>query len=215
MNTRLEVQRDLTRLKKIYYPGSGKDSATLNFILSEFRFIEDIFFCDYLEHLELEEMNLNTNWEVLNVIPLTPQELRRNSWQEFWFDHENSEQFAQPNHKDSNLFILHNKLTHKLVRFFQFGTEGVGTYQALLDSRKRPNLIILADHGFGCNWSPNIWGEPESFDERISYLKELATDNNFILVDSKSTNPWLEYAMIYPFNETRWSLYQKQINQKH
>ncbi len=211
----MELAHQINHLKKVYYPGSGKDSATLNFLLSELRNLEDIFFCDYLEHLEVTEMNLIPNWEVLNIIPLTPQEFSRNSWQEFWFDHDSSEQFAQPNHKDSKLFILHNKETHKLVRLYQMGTEGVGTYQALLDSRKRPNLIILADHGFGCNWSPNIWGEPESFDERISYLKELAMDNNFILVDSKSTNPWLEYAMICPFNETRWNLYKKQINQQH
>ncbi len=209
MINKLELAHQINHLKKVYYPGSGKDSATLNFLLSELRNLEDIFFCDYLEHLEVTEMNLIPNWEVLNIIPLTPQEFSRNSWQEFWFDHENSEQFAQPNHKDSKLFILHNKETHKLVRLYQMGTEGVGTYQALLDSRKRPNLIILADHGFGCNWSPNIWGEPESFDERISYLKELAMDNNFILVDSKSTNPWPEYAMICSYNETRWNLYKK------
>jgi hypothetical protein len=79
MNTRLEVKQDLNRLKKVYSPCSGKDSATLNFLLSELDNLEDIFFCDYLEHIELDEMNLIPNWEVLNVIPLTPQEFIRNS----------------------------------------------------------------------------------------------------------------------------------------
>jgi hypothetical protein len=208
-NDKREFLRQLPILKRVYYPGSGKDLETLSFILSELKFVDDIIYCDYTEHLELEELSSIPEWEVLKAIPLNPYDFNKNDWSEFWFDHENSRQFAEPSQKASNLFILHNIKSHKIVRFFQLGTEGVGTYEVLISSRLRPNLIILADHGFGCNWDPNIWGKPDNYSDKISYLKNLADSNRFILVDNKSTNPWADYLLEYNFYNTRWNFYIK------
>jgi hypothetical protein len=204
-----ELMRYLPFLKKVYYPGSGRDLETLSFILSELKFVEDIIYCDYKEHLELEEFSSVPDCEVLKVIPLNPYDFNKNDWAEFWFNHENSQQYAEPGQKVSNLFILHNIKTHKIVRFYQLGTEGVGTYEALISFRLKPNLIILADHDFGCNWNPNIWGEPETDSGKISFLKQLARNNRFILVDKTSTNPWSDYQNILFINNTRWNLYSK------
>lgn len=208
-NDKREFLRHLPILKRVYYPGSGKDLETLSFILSELKFVEDIIYCDYIEHLELEELSSIPEWEVLKVIPLNPYDFNKNDWAEFWFDHENSRQFAEPHQKTSNLLVLHNMKTHKIVRFFQLGTEGVGTYEVLTSSRLRPNLIILADHGFGCNWTPNIWGEPGNQSDNIAYLKNMAESNRFILVDNKSTNPWANYLLKYNFSNIRWDFYIK------
>jgi hypothetical protein len=204
-----EFLRQLPILKRVYYPGSGKDLDTLSFILSEMKYVEDIIYCDYIEHLELEELSNMLEWEVLKVIPLNPYDFNKNDWAEFWFNHENSRQFAEPNQKKSNLFILYNIKTHKIVRFFQLGTEGVGTYEVLTSSRLRPNLIILADHGLGGNWKPNIWGEPNDNKENTSYLKNLAKSCRFILVDNQSTNPWADYSIKYNFLNKRWDFYNK------
>jgi hypothetical protein len=173
------------------------------------KFVEDIIYCDYIEHLELEELSSIPEWEILKVIPLNPYDFNKNDWDEFWFDHENSRQFAEHVQKASNLFILHKIKSHKIVRFFQLGTEGVGTYEALISSRLRPNLIILSDHGFGGNWHPNIWGEPDISSDKMSYMKNLADSNKFILVDNKSTNPWSVYVLKYNFINTRWDFYKK------
>jgi hypothetical protein len=208
-NDKREFLRHLPILKRVYYPGSGRDLDTLSMILSELKFVEDIIYCDYIEHLELEDLAIIPEWEVLKVIPLNPCDFNKNDWAEFWFDSENSRQFAEPNQKNSNLFVLHNIKTHKIVRFFQLGTEGVGTYMALISFRRRPNLIIIADHGFGCNWNPNIWGEPDYNSGRISHLKNLADSNRFILVDNKTTNPWTSYMLNYNLSNTRWAFYIK------
>lgn len=208
-NNKREFLRHLPILKRVYYPGSGRDLETLSFILSELKFVEDIIYCDYIEHLELEELSSIPDWEILKVIPLNPYDFNKNDWAEFWFDHENSRQFAEPSQKASNLFILHNLKTHKIVRFYQLGTEGVGTYQVLCKSGHRPNLIFLADHGLGCNWQSNIWGEPYDYKENISYLKNLAERNSFILVDNQSTNSWSDYSIKYNLLNTRWDFYIK------
>jgi hypothetical protein len=54
-------------------------------------------------------------------------------------------------------------------------TEGVGTYKVLSRFGLRPNLIFLADHGFGANWNPNLWGEPTNNSDKISFLKNNTT----------------------------------------
>jgi hypothetical protein len=201
-------------LRRVYYPGSGKDLETLSLVLSQIKFVEDIIFCDYLVHLELEELSRLQGWEVLKVIPLTPMDFKKDSWTDFWYDHENSKSFAAPGQISSNLFILHNIKSHKIVRFFQLGTEGVGTYKALRSCGLRPNLIILADHGFGGNWNPNIWGEPSDNDLKVSYLKSWASENRFILVDNKSTRPWLDYSVEESFENPRWEFFVKNM-EKH
>lgn len=201
--------RMLPLLKRIYYPGSGKDLDTLKFILSELKHVEDIIYCDYIEHLSVDDLANLFDWQVIKEIHLIPSDFGKQNWDEFWYRHEQSTQFAQPNQKESKLYILLNKTSHKVVRFYQLGTEGVGTYQVLCRTRHLPNLIFLADHGLGCNWEPNIWGEPESLTGQISFLNQLARNNRFILVDKISTNPWREYQIMPLINNSRWNFYAK------
>ncbi len=208
-NNDRELMRVLPILKRVYYPGSGKDLETLKFILKDLKNVEDVIYCDYIEHLSLEDLATLIDWEVIKVIQLTPSDFGEQNWDEFWYRHELSTQFAQPNQKESKLYILLNKKSHKVVRFYQLGTEGVGTYQVLCRSGLRPNLIFLADHGFGCNWDPNIWGEPESHSDKVSFMKQLARNNRFIMVDNISTNPWIEYQNIHFIINTRWNLFGK------
>ena len=208
-NNDRELMRVLPILKRVYYPGSGKDLETLKFILKDLKNVEDVIYCDYIEHFSLEDLATLIDWEVIKVIQLTPSDFGEQNWDEFWYRHELSTQFAQPNQKESKLYILLNKKSHKVVRFYQLGTEGVGTYQVLCRSGLRPNLIFLADHGFGCNWDPNIWGEPESHSDKVSFLKQLARNNRFIMVDNISTNPWIEYQNIHFIINTRWNLFGK------
>ena len=209
---KITTERFLPMFKRVYYPGSGKDLETLKFILSEIKAIEDIVFCDYIEHLSLEDLSNLEDWELIKEITLTPSDFLKHNWEEFFYTDPRSIQFAQPNQRESKLYILINKKSHKVIRFYQLGTEGVGTYQVLYNSGLRPNLIFLADHGFGCNWDPNIWGEPEIHSGKVSFLKEIARNNRFIMVDNRSTNPWTGY-LIEPFiNNNRWSLYNKNRN---
>lgn len=208
-NNDRELMRVLPILKRVYYPGSGKDLETLKFILKDLKNVEDVIYCDYIEHLSVEDLATLIDWVVIKEIQLTPSDFGEQNWDEFWYRHELSTQFAQPNQKESKLYILLNKKSHKVVRFYQLGTEGVGTYQVLCRSGLRPNLIFLADHGFGCNWNPNIWGEPESHSDKVSFLKQLARNNRFIMVDNISTNPWIEYQNIHFFINTRWNLFVK------
>lgn len=206
-NTR-ELKGIPTFIKRVYYPGSGKDLETLKFILSELKYVEDIIFCDYIEHLSQENLLNIDGWEVLKEINLTPFDFNKEEWADFWFDDNRSTSFAEPNQITSNLYILHNLKTHKVVRFYQLGTEGVGTFNVLSKCGLRPNLIFLADHGFGGNWDPNIWGEPENYSDKVSFLKNMARYNRFIMVDSYSTNPWPDYSLS-PVGNTRWKFYFK------
>lgn len=43
-------------MKRVYYPGSGKDLDTLEFILSDLKHVENIVYCDYIEHLSVEDL---------------------------------------------------------------------------------------------------------------------------------------------------------------
>jgi hypothetical protein len=199
----------LPLLKRVYYPGSGKDLDTLKFILSDLKHVEHLVYCDYIEHLSIEDLANLIDWEVIKEIRLTPSDFGKKKWDEFCYIPEPSAQFAQPNQKESKLFLLLNKKSHKVIRLYQLGTEGVGTYQVLLKSGLRPNLIFLADHGFGGNWDPNIWGEPANHSSKISFLKQLARNNRFIMVDNKSTNPWSDYEIMPLINNYRWNLYVK------
>ena len=202
-------RRMLPLLKRVYYPGSGKDLETLKFILSEINLVEDLIFCDYIEHLSIEDLATLIDWEVIKEIQLTPSDFGEQNWDDFWYRHEHSTQFTQSNQKESKLYILLNKKSHKVVRFYQLGTEGVGTYKLLCKSGHRPNIIFIADHGFGCNWDPNIWGEPESHSDKVSFLKQIAINNRFLMVDKISTNPWNEYQNIQFINNNRWKLFVK------
>jgi hypothetical protein len=209
---KLEYFGQLPFFKRIYYPGSGKDLKTLSFILSESKFVEDIIYCDYLTQLELDEISSLPEWEVLKAIPLNPNDFNKNDWSEFWFNYENNRYFDEVGQNASNLFILHNIKTHKIVRFYQLGTEVVGTYSVLISSGLPPNLIVLADYSFGSNWHPNIWGEPEDYYVKISFLKQLAKDNRYILVDKISANPWSDdYQDIQFIKNNRWNLFEKNI----
>ena len=199
----------LPAFKKIYYPGSGKDKNTLMFILSEFPFAEDIIFCDYIEHLSTEDLAELGDWEIIRIIDLAPSDFNKGNWDEFWYSHEGCTHFAEPNQKESKLYILLNRKSHQVVRFFQLGTEAVGTYQVIRRSGHRPNLIFLADHGFGGNWHPNIWGESPIYSDKQSFLKSLARHNQFIMIDKITTHPWENYRHIPTFLNDRWELYSR------
>ncbi len=203
------VNNPLDSITKIYYPGSGQDLKTLIQILEKFKNISEIFFCDYLEHISDDELTTITNWELLKKAELTSMYFNQENWSEFWYNHPNSFQFAEPNSKTSNLFILYNSKTKQTVRFYQLATEGVGTYRILIKNKLRPQLIFLADYGFGCNWDPNIWGDIVANDCKTSYLKRFARNTNYIMVDKISTNPWLNYSLINDVNIDRWDLYIK------
>ncbi len=208
-NNKREFKFFPTLMKRVYYPGSGKDVDTLKFILAELKYVEDIVFCDYIEHLSLEELSNIPEWEVLKEVPLTPFDFNKENWVDFWSEDVRSRHFAQPNQLSSNLYILHNTKNHKVIRFYQLGTEGVGAYSVLSKCGLRPNLIFLADHGFGANWDPNIWGESDKVSDKISYLKPLAINNRFILVDNVSTNPWDDYSFNPAIGSPRWKFYVK------
>lgn len=199
----------LPAFKKIYYPGSGKDKNTLMFILSEFPFVEDIVFCDYVEHLSTDELMELGNWEILKIINLAPSDFKKNNWSEFWYPDNCSMQFAEPNQMESKLYILLNRKSHQVVRFFQLGTEALGTYQVIRRGGIRPNLIFLADHGFGGNWHPNIWGESPIYSDKQSFLKSLARHNQFIMIDRITTLPWENYRHIPTLLNDRWELYSR------
>lgn len=51
-NNKREFNFFPTLMKRVYYPGSGKDVNTLKFILTELKYVEDIVFCDYIELLK-------------------------------------------------------------------------------------------------------------------------------------------------------------------
>lgn len=80
----------MENFRRVYYPGSGKDLDTLKFILSDFKYVEDIFYCDYLEHLSVEDLASLSDWELIKEIPLTPADFRKEHWDEFWYNHEHS-----------------------------------------------------------------------------------------------------------------------------
>lgn len=198
-------------VRRVYYPGSGKDIDALKFVLDNLIHVDEIIFSDYIEQLTLDEIGSINEWMVLKEILLNPEDFNQRSWTDFWFDHPHSAHFAQPGNKESKLFILFNKKSHRLVRFYQLGTDGVGTFKILIRNKHRPNLIFLADHGFCGNWNPNIWGEPEEHDNKVSFLKEFALNNNirYLMVDKFSTKPWTNFQLA-PFKDNeRWDLYTK------
>jgi hypothetical protein len=194
-------------INKVYYPGSGQDVKALKFILEELKDVHDIVFCDYILHLSEADFEALPDWEILKKKSLFPGDFGRKEWSSFWSKVPGSLQHAEPGQMPSTLWVIYQKSTHRVVRFYQLGTEALGTYDVLIFNDLQPDLIFLADHGFGSNWNANSWGQPSPDSEKQAFLAEIAVDNPFLLVDAESTRPWANYQLRAGAENSRWRFY--------
>ena len=188
MNTNqafLEQQSQTRKISTLYYPGAGNDFKTLSFI-AENTALESAFFADYTSELRVTADTLQAmpNWIVENSAELGPDFLRQNSWTAYWYDLGSATEFANP----ANAFITKYQLFHqpsgKKLDFYYLGTEGIKTYQLLLENDITPDMLVLQDHGFGANWD-KFGGS--------SKLSSVQSSQSPILFIGENTEPWPGY----------------------
>lgn len=146
----------LSRLKPrdglvLYYPGSGTDYGPLQ----HFALQLDLAVAVYVDYLSTPEQIRTMLRSVTPTVPelqrVSPRDLGCRAWAEFWPDQERSMMFARPSRAfgfQCDLQIHPGRST----RLIYLATEGHQTYRCLLGTALQPDLVVLQDHGFGCNW---------------------------------------------------------------
>lgn len=182
----LEHQSQIRKISTLYYPGAGKDFKTLSFI-AENTPLESAFFADYTREFRGTADTLQEampDWVVENSAELGPDFLKQNTWSAFWHNLSSATKFANP----TNAYITKYQLLHqpsgKKIDFYYFGTEGIKTYQLLLENDITPDMLVLQDHGFGANWD-KFGGS--------SKLSSVQSSRSPILFIGENTEPWPGY----------------------
>jgi hypothetical protein len=194
----LETNPDVGKV--LYYPGSGTDFEMMK-IFIESSTINEVYYADYMDNVNIDQAlgALGGEWDVINESVLIPLNFHKKSWADFWYDNVVSTKFSGPHHAHGIRITLQKNKTGKIVTFYYLKTEGIGTYKVLLENEIRPDVIILQDHGFGCQWAgasfgyngdvqTSLYGTSKAFHHFPKYL--------FVGVN---TSVWQGYYMLTEF----------------
>ena len=182
----------ITRLigqRSLYYPGSGTDSAPLN-LFTQAHFVSTVIYSDYtitLRQVRKFLTNLD-GWTIETEEALNPKDFGGSGWADFWPAHQAAQQPAQPKNAFGTSAILVDSSTRRKVNFLLLATEGIMTYARLLDVGFRPALVVVQDHGFGCNWT-QFGGSSMLFDIARNNLPRL-------IYVGENTTPWPGYKQV-------------------
>lgn len=181
----------------LYYPGCGSDYGPLK-LFTENGAVSTAIYADYtLGPPPFAEFFEEANgWKSNPVEKLTCKNLQAESWDDFWPKNSQSRRFASPNGARAFQTKLHTP-SAVAIRFIFCKTEGVQTLQCLIRAGFTPTVIVLQDHGFGCNWT-RFGGEHELY----QYAVQFNALPEFLFV-ARNTQPWAGYIRVtdYVFYE--------------
>lgn len=174
----------------LYYPGSGTDSGPFQLFAGN-GFVETIIYADYrIKESDAREFVTSLQgWNAGVIETIRPSDYGAHWWEEFWPDDERSRIDSDP----WRAFAFRVKLSRtgaSDVTFIFFGAEAIQTFSVISRAGVIPTVVVLQDHGFGCNWS--IFGGGES------PLYKIACDSGFpqVLLVAENTDPWPGYEQV-------------------
>jgi hypothetical protein len=170
----------------LYYPGSGTDFGPLCLFVENYN-ISNVIYTDYCitckEITSAIKENLS-DYQIGNIEEIKPGYFNLNRWEEFWPDNAESKKFGKPENAYGFKVELNKK--GKKIKFIFLGVDGFKAYEIISKCGYKITVVVLQDHGFGCNWS-NFGGKSELYE--IARKHELP-DMLFI---GDETKPWPNY----------------------
>ena len=182
----------------IYYPGSGTDIAPVDLFIKG-RFVSTAVYADYMITPEqIEEMFIeNESWKIERQRELNPEDFGLSAWGQFWPEIDESYSFARPGHAFCKLMILRSADSRLRIHFLVIATEAIETYIRLIDLGFHPTVVIVQDHGFGCNWT-DFGGNSMLYSIAQSHLPEM-------IYVASNTKPWPGYRQVSEYGSPEGS----------
>jgi hypothetical protein len=173
----------------LYYPGSGTDIAPLK-LFTRRGLVSTVIYSDYtftqdkVEHL----LAALDGWSIQCQVLLNSQDFGVSAWAQFWPADLAAHEAGNPENAFCKSAVLYHASTRMRINFIALATEGTETLARLLDIGLNPAVVVVQDHGFGCNWT--TFGG-------LSTLYEIARNKtpNFIYV-AENTKPWPSYEQV-------------------
>ena len=184
----------------LYYPGAGNDFETMKLFIDSTT-INTVYYADYLEKFKIETLiqKLGDSWSLINQEEIFPKDFNRAEWSDFWYNLESALQYGQPENAYALKLNFKNDVLGKEFVLYYLGTEAIMTYHILLQNNIKPDVIILQDHGSGCNWVNQVFGYSDE-QEATFYESSKASGSlpQYIFV-GENTKPWYEYKQLTTF----------------
>jgi hypothetical protein len=178
-------------LKRLFYPGAFSDFETLNYLIDNSS-VKEFYFCDYLNN-EDSITNIKTGlYEKLTGCEIYSRELQplyfeKLNYDQFWHWNPDARSWGRiENSYITEYLILKGR---KSVKLFYFGTEAIGTYVTLLQCGRKPDIVVLQNHGLGCLWTP--FGGDDLLFQTARHNDKLPK----CLMVGEGTNPWPGYVL--------------------
>jgi hypothetical protein len=173
----------------LYYPGSGTDIAPLS-LFTKSHFVSTVVYCDYtITRRQLRQFLTSLDgWTTQTKRSFTPKDFGLSSWADFWPEHQAGQQFAQPKNAFAHFAILLDRSTRRKVNFLFLATEGTTTLARLLALGFHPAVVVVQDHGFGCNWT--------QFGGRSSLFESFGNNLPRLIYVGENTKAWPDYKRV-------------------
>ena len=209
----------------VYYPGSGYDGQAIK-TFNIAHYAHTFFYVDYLVEKDsiinaLTEENALKGYRNIGVIEYQEKEMSPKGWKPHYHptprDIEAMKDFVDPSGSYCLVFVFEREEQygdeHGCNRFavIAFKADAIATYDALFaNNNKVPDILILQDHGFGCNY--NIFGGGGALNMIADAVKQYPP---YVMV-ADNTYPWDGYIKIPNLHHAlgshmRW-LYKRNID---
>ncbi|MCE9614887.1 MAG: hypothetical protein K8T26_11460 [Lentisphaerae bacterium] len=137
----------------LYYPGAGTDSGPFR-LFAGAAGVATIVYADYMTtRNDAEAFFAQIAGEAtVQIEGMKPGDFGAEAWDDFWPNNPASRSHATPD----GAFALQARFSAvpggPPIRFIYLATEAIQTFTILVRARIKPTVVVLQDHGFGCNW---------------------------------------------------------------
>jgi hypothetical protein len=178
----------------LYYPGSGFDMHPLK-LFGNMTGISTVVYVDYILKEVLISRLIKTPFS-FTFTPLELPQFGKGNWSDFWPERSCSDrnQVREPKGACGYQVILpKGYIKNDDLKFYYLGTEGCATYIPIAQTLQTTAILVLQDHGTGCNWT--------YFGAQGHYFYETAISNlpKYILA-AHNTGIWKGYEQISEFS---------------
>ncbi len=150
----------------LYYPGSGDDYGPMLHLYQQFKW-SAVFYVDYLSKRNdaLKMVRDMPGTQSTDIQPLGPRFMRQRAWNRYWHTNPASQRFAVS--RSAFAFACDLSIEDAATfRYHFYRTDAVQTYENLLNTGVKPTVVVLQDHGWGCNWT-SFGGSHEMYETAL------------------------------------------------
>ena len=178
----------------LYYPGSGTDYGPMKLfyeIGKACRFI----YADYLTKRADAEKITQWLWEKYehSVKELEPKKFRARQWADLW--HPAVREKRQKDVLSSYGFQqeIRTGTGKDHLDFYFLWVDAIGAWKHLVRAGYKPDVVVLQDHGFGCNWTT-----PDGFGGNGALCREVQKAGHWpeYLLVADNSRPWPGYLAV-------------------